>query len=219
MRAAAASAAVTLFFSLGLDAPLAHGQMSLGPPAMRPGIAHGHGSAPGWRNGGGSSWTWRGDRFSRNGGFRNRFGPIGGGFWYSLANDAEGALKHYTYNYMVIAGHELATQVANSMTQFDPGLILDTMRAMKATGIDELFTFLTGENMTALNLATLLTAVPLYILYEIAFGGLPFAGLDPGPGATATPGTQPRLSPYYNAIFRESGGRCQSNVYHNIQKQ
>jgi len=62
-----------------------------------------------------------------------------GGFWYSLADDAEGALKHYTYNYMVIAGHELATQTANAMTQFDPGLILDTMRGMKATGIDELF--------------------------------------------------------------------------------
>lgn len=62
-----------------------------------------------------------------------------GGFWYSLANDAEAALKHYTYNYMIIAGHELATQVANSMTQYDPGRILDTMRAIKETGIDELF--------------------------------------------------------------------------------
>lgn len=62
-----------------------------------------------------------------------------GGFWYSLAADAEAALKHYTYNYMIIAGHELATQVAGAMTQHDPGRILDTMRAMKATGIDELF--------------------------------------------------------------------------------
>jgi hypothetical protein len=87
MRAAAAFAAGALFFSLGFDAALAHGQMSFGPPAMRPGIAHGHGSAPGWRSGGGSSSTWLGARrdwrFSRNGGFRNRFGLFGGGFWYS----------------------------------------------------------------------------------------------------------------------------------------
>jgi len=62
-----------------------------------------------------------------------------GGFWYSLADDAEAALKHYTYNYMIIAGHEVAQQVANAMTEFDPGRILDTMRAMKDTGIDELF--------------------------------------------------------------------------------
>jgi alkanesulfonate monooxygenase SsuD/methylene tetrahydromethanopterin reductase-like flavin-dependent oxidoreductase (luciferase family) len=62
-----------------------------------------------------------------------------GGFWYSLADDAEAVLRHYTYDYLKIAGHDMATQVAQSMTQFDKGLILDTMRAMKDTGIDELF--------------------------------------------------------------------------------
>jgi hypothetical protein len=86
-RAAAAFAAAALFVSLSCEAAIARGQMSFGPPAMRPGIAHGHGSAPGWRSGGGSSSTWPGARrdwrFSRNGGFRNRFGLFGGGFWYS----------------------------------------------------------------------------------------------------------------------------------------
>jgi alkanesulfonate monooxygenase SsuD/methylene tetrahydromethanopterin reductase-like flavin-dependent oxidoreductase (luciferase family) len=62
-----------------------------------------------------------------------------GGFWYSLAADAEAALRKYTYDYMIIAGHELATQTSNAMTMFDPGRILDAMRAMKETGIDELY--------------------------------------------------------------------------------
>ena len=56
-RAAAAFAAAALFVSLSSEAAIARGQMSFGPPAMRPGIAHGHGSAPGWRSGGGSSST------------------------------------------------------------------------------------------------------------------------------------------------------------------
>src|SRR5579883_2424694 len=62
-----------------------------------------------------------------------------GGFWYSLAANAEAALRKYTYDYMIIAGHELAAQTSNAMTMFDPGRILDAMRAMKATGIDELY--------------------------------------------------------------------------------
>jgi alkanesulfonate monooxygenase SsuD/methylene tetrahydromethanopterin reductase-like flavin-dependent oxidoreductase (luciferase family) len=62
-----------------------------------------------------------------------------GGFWYSLADGAKAALHHYVFEYLKIAGPEFATKVADTMTQHDPGLILDTMRAMKETGIDELF--------------------------------------------------------------------------------
>ncbi len=62
-----------------------------------------------------------------------------GGFWYSLADNAKAGLHHYVYEYLRIAGHDFATSVADTMTQHDPGLILDTMRAMKETGIDELF--------------------------------------------------------------------------------
>jgi alkanesulfonate monooxygenase SsuD/methylene tetrahydromethanopterin reductase-like flavin-dependent oxidoreductase (luciferase family) len=62
-----------------------------------------------------------------------------GGFWYSLTDNAAHALHHYVFEYLKIAGPEFATQVADTMTQHDPGLILDTMRAMKETGIDELF--------------------------------------------------------------------------------
>jgi alkanesulfonate monooxygenase SsuD/methylene tetrahydromethanopterin reductase-like flavin-dependent oxidoreductase (luciferase family) len=62
-----------------------------------------------------------------------------GGFWYSLADDAEATLRHYAYEYLRIAGHRIAQPVADSMTQFTPERVLETMRAMKATGIDELF--------------------------------------------------------------------------------
>jgi alkanesulfonate monooxygenase SsuD/methylene tetrahydromethanopterin reductase-like flavin-dependent oxidoreductase (luciferase family) len=50
-----------------------------------------------------------------------------GGFWYSLANGAEQALHHYVFEYLKIAGPEFATQVADTMTQHDPGLILETI--------------------------------------------------------------------------------------------
>jgi hypothetical protein len=87
MRAARASAAVTLFLSLGPGAAFAHPQASFGRPAMRPGIVHGRGQAPGWRNGAHSSWAWRGqnrfNRLSRNGWFWNGGGRYGSGFWYS----------------------------------------------------------------------------------------------------------------------------------------
>jgi hypothetical protein len=48
-------------------------------------------------------------------------------------------LHHYVYEYLRIAGHDFAMSVADTMTQHDPGLILETMRAMKETGIDLLF--------------------------------------------------------------------------------
>ncbi len=86
MRAVSASAAVALFLSLGLEAAFAHPQASFGPPVMRPGIVHGHGQPPGWRNGARSSSAWRGwnrgDRWSRDGRFWNGGGILGGGFWY-----------------------------------------------------------------------------------------------------------------------------------------
>jgi alkanesulfonate monooxygenase SsuD/methylene tetrahydromethanopterin reductase-like flavin-dependent oxidoreductase (luciferase family) len=62
-----------------------------------------------------------------------------GGFWYSLADGAKAGLHHYVYEYLKIAGHDFATSVADTMTQHDPGAVLDTMRAMRETGIDLLF--------------------------------------------------------------------------------
>jgi alkanesulfonate monooxygenase SsuD/methylene tetrahydromethanopterin reductase-like flavin-dependent oxidoreductase (luciferase family) len=62
-----------------------------------------------------------------------------GGFWYSLADNAQQGLHHYVYEYLRIAGHDFAMSVADTMTQHSPDLILETMRAFKETGIDLLF--------------------------------------------------------------------------------
>lgn len=83
MRAACASAAVTLFLVSGPQAAFAHGQMSSGAPAMRPGFVHSHGSTAGRRSAGRQPWPWRSqNRWSRNGRFWNQ-GGFGSGFWYS----------------------------------------------------------------------------------------------------------------------------------------
>jgi alkanesulfonate monooxygenase SsuD/methylene tetrahydromethanopterin reductase-like flavin-dependent oxidoreductase (luciferase family) len=62
-----------------------------------------------------------------------------GGFWYSLSDDAEAHLRAYVFEYLRIAGEEVARHVANTMTCFTPESILAGMRAMKETGIDELY--------------------------------------------------------------------------------
>ncbi len=72
VRAAAASAVIPIFFSLGLQAALAHAQTSFRSPVMRPGFVHSHGRTLGWPNTGRQSWTWRSqNRWSRNGWFSN----------------------------------------------------------------------------------------------------------------------------------------------------
>jgi alkanesulfonate monooxygenase SsuD/methylene tetrahydromethanopterin reductase-like flavin-dependent oxidoreductase (luciferase family) len=62
-----------------------------------------------------------------------------GGFWYSLADAAEATLRHYAYEYLRIAGHGVAQAVADSMVQFTPERILQTMRGMQEVGMDELY--------------------------------------------------------------------------------
>ena len=92
MRAAAASAVVTIFFSLGLQAALAHAQASFRSPVMRAGFVHSHGRTLGWRNAGRQSWTWRSqNRWSRNGWFSNQGGFYGSGFWFSPYGFADAA--------------------------------------------------------------------------------------------------------------------------------
>jgi hypothetical protein len=82
-RAVAASAAVALFLLSGPQAALAHGQMSFGAPALRPGFVHGHGWALGSRNASRQSSAFRGESgFRRNGRFRNGGWFYGPGSWY-----------------------------------------------------------------------------------------------------------------------------------------
>jgi hypothetical protein len=58
--------------------------------------------------------------------------------------------------------------------------------------ISSLYKFLTGEDLTLLNLGTLMTAVPLYILYQVAFREMPFSGLteDTASAPKTSVGTQ-----------------------------
>jgi hypothetical protein len=88
-RAAAALAASLLLLSPGLEAAFAHGQASFGAPGLRSGFVHNRGFAPGFRNAGRQSWSWRGpyggNRYGRSGRFWNQGfygGFYGPGFWY-----------------------------------------------------------------------------------------------------------------------------------------
>jgi hypothetical protein len=84
VRAAAASAAVTLLISPDLEPALAHAQASFRPPVTRPAFGASHRQAQGWGNGGRQSWSQNGrNRWSRNGWDWNWGGLYGSGFWYS----------------------------------------------------------------------------------------------------------------------------------------
>jgi alkanesulfonate monooxygenase SsuD/methylene tetrahydromethanopterin reductase-like flavin-dependent oxidoreductase (luciferase family) len=61
-----------------------------------------------------------------------------GGFWYSLADDAESKLKSYVHDYLKVLGSDLANGVAASMTRFTPESIQEGIEGIRACGADEL---------------------------------------------------------------------------------
>lgn len=62
-----------------------------------------------------------------------------GGFWYSLADDADTKLKTYVYDYLRVLGDNFARSVANSMTNHHPQAIRSTLQDMAAAGCEEVF--------------------------------------------------------------------------------
>jgi alkanesulfonate monooxygenase SsuD/methylene tetrahydromethanopterin reductase-like flavin-dependent oxidoreductase (luciferase family) len=62
-----------------------------------------------------------------------------GGCWFSLAPDSKRKLRQYVYDYLKIAGHDIATLVAESMTRHDPAAVLDALDNMEAAGCEEVF--------------------------------------------------------------------------------
>lgn len=62
-----------------------------------------------------------------------------GGFWYSLADNAEPRLKDYVFNYLRTFGDEEATKTANTMTRFNEEAIVAALVDMKDLGLDEVF--------------------------------------------------------------------------------
>ncbi len=62
-----------------------------------------------------------------------------GGFWYSLADDAEARLKRYVFDYLKVFGDDMAKMVAETMTRHTPDSVADGMRDLEELGVDEIF--------------------------------------------------------------------------------
>ncbi len=62
-----------------------------------------------------------------------------GGFWYSLADNAEAHLKEYVFNYLRTFGDEEARKTANTMTRFTEEAIVEALIGMKELDLDEVF--------------------------------------------------------------------------------
>jgi alkanesulfonate monooxygenase SsuD/methylene tetrahydromethanopterin reductase-like flavin-dependent oxidoreductase (luciferase family) len=62
-----------------------------------------------------------------------------GGFWFSLADDAEARLKDYVFNYVRNFGDDIARAMADSMTRFTPAAVTEVMAELDELGVDEIF--------------------------------------------------------------------------------
>ena len=61
-----------------------------------------------------------------------------GGFWYSLADNAQSALSDYVFDYLKTFGEDDARKIAKTMTMHDPIAIKDGLDAIEALGCDEI---------------------------------------------------------------------------------
>ena len=62
-----------------------------------------------------------------------------GGFWYSLADNGQQKLHDYIYEYMAIAGPEIATMMAESVHRSSPDAVNEALDNAAAAGCEELF--------------------------------------------------------------------------------
>lgn len=62
-----------------------------------------------------------------------------GGFWYTLAEDGQKKLYDYVYDYLAIAGHEIATMMAQSVHRSNADAVLEGLDNAEAAGCEELF--------------------------------------------------------------------------------
>lgn len=62
-----------------------------------------------------------------------------GGFWYTLAPDGRQQLYDYVYEYLAIAGPEIATMMAESVHRHSAAAILEALDNAEAAGCEELF--------------------------------------------------------------------------------
>lgn len=62
-----------------------------------------------------------------------------GGFWYTLAEDGQQKLYDYVYDYLAIAGPEIATMMAKSVNRSSPDAVREALDNAEAAGCEELF--------------------------------------------------------------------------------
>jgi alkanesulfonate monooxygenase SsuD/methylene tetrahydromethanopterin reductase-like flavin-dependent oxidoreductase (luciferase family) len=62
-----------------------------------------------------------------------------GGFWYTLAEDGQRKLYDYVYEYLAIAGPEIATMMAESVHRSNADAILQAIDNAEAAGCSEIF--------------------------------------------------------------------------------
>jgi alkanesulfonate monooxygenase SsuD/methylene tetrahydromethanopterin reductase-like flavin-dependent oxidoreductase (luciferase family) len=80
-----------------------------------------------------------------------------GGFWYTLADYGQQKLYDYVYEYLAIAGPEIATWMAESVHRSTPDAVLEALDNAEAAGCEELFMVpATAELAEVERLATLL---------------------------------------------------------------
>jgi len=62
-----------------------------------------------------------------------------GGFWYTLADNGQRKLYDYVYEYLAIAGPEIATMMAESVHRSTPDAVLEALDNAEAAGCEEVF--------------------------------------------------------------------------------
>ena len=62
-----------------------------------------------------------------------------GGFWYTLADNGQQKLYDYVYEYLAIAGPEIATMMAESVHRSSADAVLEALDNAEAAGCEELF--------------------------------------------------------------------------------
>lgn len=62
-----------------------------------------------------------------------------GGFWYSLADNAEQHLQEYVFQYLRTFGDDHAKKTARTMTRHNRDAVLEALFGMQDVGVDEVF--------------------------------------------------------------------------------
>ena len=62
-----------------------------------------------------------------------------GGFWYSLADDAQARLSQYVFSYIRVFGDEAARAMSSMMDRSDGDRVAESLDAMEAAGCEETF--------------------------------------------------------------------------------